>query len=179
MFLQKDSEGLEKLFFEWVIPLKKSYSDDFCHHSSITLNCCREGIGRKCGRFNYTREKDEHMSLKFKAPKHNGWISGSFPLLPPPALLEKLLFPSPLAVMLSWAVWFKFLLNKVSSIVRAEVGGGDEFSYKDSNQRGRSGKINPAGDRIRGATGAINRQTGNKNRSPVCGLASERFITRT
>ena len=31
---------------------------------------------------------------------------------PPPALLTKLLFP-PLADMLSWAVWFKFLLNKV------------------------------------------------------------------
>ena len=30
----------------------------------------------------------------------------------PPALLTKLLFP-PLADMLSWAVWFKFLLNKV------------------------------------------------------------------
>ena len=30
---------------------------------------------------------------------------------PPPALLTKLLFP--LADMLSWAVWFKFLLNKV------------------------------------------------------------------
>ena len=40
--------------------------------------------------------------------------SGSFPFLPPPpppALLTKLL--SPLADMLSWAVWFKFLLNKV------------------------------------------------------------------
>ena len=38
---------------------------------------------------------------------------GSFPFLPPPpALLTKLLFP-PLADMLSWAVWFKFLLNKV------------------------------------------------------------------
>ncbi len=33
-------------------------------------------------------------------------------------------------------------------------GGEDEVSYGDSNLRGRSGKVNPAGGRNRGATGA-------------------------
>ena len=42
-----------------------------------------------------------------------GKIAGSFPFPPPPALLTKLLFPPPSADMLSWAVWFKFLLHKV------------------------------------------------------------------
>ena len=37
-------------------------------------------------------------------------------------------------------------------------GGEDEVSYGDSNVRGRSGKVNPAGGRIRGATGASNRR---------------------
>ena len=37
-------------------------------------------------------------------------------------------------------------------------GGEDEVSYGDSNMRGRSGKVNPAGGRIRGATGASNRR---------------------
>ena len=37
--------------------------------------------------------------------------SGLFRYSPPPALLTKILFP-PL-LMLSWAVWFKFLFNKV------------------------------------------------------------------
>ena len=37
-------------------------------------------------------------------------------------------------------------------------GGEDEVSYGDSNLRGRSAKVNPAGGRIRGATGAINRR---------------------
>ena len=36
-----------------------------------------------------------------------------FSVSSPPALLTKLLFPPPLADMLSWALWFKFLLNKV------------------------------------------------------------------
>ena len=31
-------------------------------------------------------------------------------------------------------------------------------SQRDSNLRGRSGKVNPAGGRIRGATGANNRR---------------------
>ena len=41
-------------------------------------------------------------------------------------------------------------------------GGGveDEVSYGDSNLRGRSGKVNPAGGRICGATEASNRRTG-------------------
>ena len=39
-------------------------------------------------------------------------FSRVFSVSSPPALLTKLLFP-PLADMLSWAVWFKFLLNKV------------------------------------------------------------------
>ena len=34
----------------------------------------------------------------------------------------------------------------------------DEVSYGDSKLRGRSGKVNSAGDRIRGATGASNRR---------------------
>ena len=39
-------------------------------------------------------------------------------------------------------------------------GGGVKMraSQRDSNLRGRSGKVNPAGGRIRGATGAINRR---------------------
>ena len=36
------------------------------------------------------------------------------------------------------------------------MGGGDEVSYEDSKLRGRIGKVNPAGGRIRGTTGAIN-----------------------
>ena len=52
-------------------------------------------------------------------PASDDNILGSSPFLPPPppALLTKLLFPPPppppLADMLSWAAWFKFLLNKV------------------------------------------------------------------
>ena len=38
------------------------------------------------------------------------------------------------------------------------MGEGNEVSYGDSNLRGRSGKTNPAGGRIRGATGASNRR---------------------
>ena len=38
------------------------------------------------------------------------------------------------------------------------MGGEDEVSYGDLNLRGRSGKVNPAGGRIRGATGASDRR---------------------
>ena len=49
-------------------------------------------------------------------------------------------------------------------------GGEDEVSYGDSNLRGRSGgKVNPAGGRIRGATGASNRRgAGRHNFFELC-----------
>ena len=34
---------------------------------------------------------------------------------PPPSPTDKIIIPPPLADMLSWAVWFKFLLNKVNA----------------------------------------------------------------
>ena len=46
-------------------------------------------------------------------------------------------------------------------LVGSPRGGGDEVSYGESTLRGRSGKVNPTGGRIRGATGASNRRTGN------------------
>ena len=38
---------------------------------------------------------------------------GLFRFSPPPSPTDKIIIPPPLADMLSWAVWFKFLLNKV------------------------------------------------------------------
>ena len=38
---------------------------------------------------------------------------GLFRFFPPPSPTDKIIIPPPLADMLSWAVWFKFLLNKV------------------------------------------------------------------
>ena len=52
-----------------------------------------------------------HMIMKSKL-RTLCMIIWVFSVSSTPALLTKLLFP-PLADMLSWAVWFKFLLNKV------------------------------------------------------------------
>ena len=41
-------------------------------------------------------------------------------------------------------------------------------SYGDSNLRGRSGKVNPNGGRIRGATGASNRRGRSAGRHNFC-----------
>ena len=52
------------------------------------------------------------LIFNFSRFKMNLGLFRFFP--PPPALLTKILLPPPpLADMLSWAVWFKFLLNKV------------------------------------------------------------------
>ena len=54
------------------------------------------------------RLRDISCSLLWHRKKN-----GSFPFLPPPPSPTDKIIISPLADMLSWAVWFKFLLNKV------------------------------------------------------------------
>ncbi len=52
------------------------------------------------------------VASAFQNGKTTWKVVGSFPLFPP-SPTDKFIIPPPLADMLSWAVWFKFLPNEV------------------------------------------------------------------